>query len=320
MSFGIIFFFNLVINIDHGVMPAGAIVIKEYVDVSNTEYGLLGSVVFAGLVLGSLAATIVYNNVQAKYVLMAVMALNAVTQLAFTMTKEYYYLVTSRFLTGFFQVFISIYWPVWTDLYGQTEKRKAAWMSAFLAASPIGVLFGYVLTTQLIIYYSWQYAFYVQAVAVGCALLLIIIVPGRYFSLKKRNTSVEDGDLELNSQDPEAQSFSARPQNSVREQMRRSSTNRDVLGQSYDTDQLDALFESEADFDGSGRVENIGMTPTTPNIERLQNELENESTLRRIVELLKNGQFCLLTLSISSLYFVVTGLQYWVSAYLMITM
>ena len=79
MSFGIIFFFNLVINIDHGVMPAGAIVIKEYVDVSNTEYGLLGSVVFAGLVLGSLAATIVYNNVQAKYVLMAVMALNAVT-------------------------------------------------------------------------------------------------------------------------------------------------------------------------------------------------------------------------------------------------
>ena len=35
---------------------------------------------------------------------------------------------------------------------------------------------------------------------------------------------------------------------------------------------------------------------------------------------MKNGQFVLLALAISSLYFVVTGLQYWVSAYLMITM
>lgn len=61
------------------------------------------------------------------------------------------------------------------------------------------------------------------------------------------------------------------------------------------------------------------MNATTPNMEQLQN-LENESTIRRVRELLKNGQFVLLTLSISSLYFVVTGLQYWVSAYLMITL
>ena len=116
-SFCIIFFMNLIINIDHGVMPAGAIVIKEYIDVSNTEYGLLGSIVFAGLVLGSLAATVVYNNVNPKVVLATVMALNALSQLAFTTTKEYYYLISSRFLTGFFQVFISIYWPVWTDVH-----------------------------------------------------------------------------------------------------------------------------------------------------------------------------------------------------------
>ena len=49
-------------------------------------------------------------------------------------------------------------------------------------------------------------------------------------------------------------------------------------------------------------------------------DLENESTVRRMFELLKNGQFVLLTLAIASLYFVVTGLQYWVSAYLMITL
>lgn len=96
-------------------MPAGAITIKDYLGTSNTEYGLLGSIVFFGLVLGSVAATVIFNNYNTKVVLATVMGLNAISQLCFTLTTEYYFLMLSRFLTGFFQVFISIYWPVWTD-------------------------------------------------------------------------------------------------------------------------------------------------------------------------------------------------------------
>ena len=89
LSFALIFFLNLIINIDHGVMPAGAIAIKGYLGVSNTEYGLLGSIVFFGLVLGSLAASFVYNTVNTKAVLFSIMSLNAVAQLVFTMTTDY---------------------------------------------------------------------------------------------------------------------------------------------------------------------------------------------------------------------------------------
>ncbi len=77
LAFALLLFFNLVINIDHGVMPAGAITIKQQLGVSNTEYGLLGSIVFFGLVLGSLAATFVYNSLNTKFVLVMIMALNA---------------------------------------------------------------------------------------------------------------------------------------------------------------------------------------------------------------------------------------------------
>ena len=136
-------------------MPAGAITIKEYLGVSNTEYGLLGSIVFFGLVLGSMAATFIFNMYSTKVVLASVMALNAFSQIGFTLTSEYHFLITSRFLTGFFQVFISIFWPVWTDGFAKSEKRKATWMSCFLASSPIGVLFGYVLTTILITNFTW---------------------------------------------------------------------------------------------------------------------------------------------------------------------
>ena len=89
LSFALIFFLNLIINIDHGVMPAGAIAIKGYLGVSNTEYGLLGSIVFFGLVLGSLAASFVYNTVNTKAVLFSIMSLNAIAQLVFTMTTDY---------------------------------------------------------------------------------------------------------------------------------------------------------------------------------------------------------------------------------------
>lgn len=87
----------------------------------------------------------------------------------------------------------------------------------------------------------------------------------------------------------------------------RDNPNLDILGRSYDSDQLDAIFADESDRSNSRALENLGMTPTTPNIDTLQN-FENESMTRRIKELLQNGQFVLLTLSISSLYFVVTGL------------
>jgi len=191
LSFAVVLFLNLIINVDHGVMPAGAITIKDYLGISNTEYGLLGSIVFFGLVLGSLAATFVYNTFNTRLVLVVVMVLNATSQLCFTMTKQYHYLITSRFLTGFFQVFISIYWPVWTDAFALDERRKATWMSCFLASSPIGVLFGYVLTTQLIINYTWRYAFYVQALAVIPAVILVLALPAKYFSLKPKGASSE---------------------------------------------------------------------------------------------------------------------------------
>ena len=134
------------------------------------------------------------------------------------MTKEYYLLVLSRFLTGFFQVFISIFWPVWTDAFAGTEKRKAAWMSTYLAASPVGVLFGYVITTQLIINYNWEYAFYLQCVAVGPAIILILMMPLKYFNLRKNATSatvLEDIGEESNMRSLDSES--ARPQYSVRD-------------------------------------------------------------------------------------------------------
>ena len=43
---------NLFVNVDHGSLPAGSVVIKEDPGLGNLKYGMLGSIVFAGLTFG----------------------------------------------------------------------------------------------------------------------------------------------------------------------------------------------------------------------------------------------------------------------------
>ena len=75
---------------------------------------------------------------------------------------NFYLLMISRFLTGFFQVFVSIYFPVWADSFGGSDKVKTMWLTLLLLASPIGVLMGYTLCATLISYgINWRYSFYI---------------------------------------------------------------------------------------------------------------------------------------------------------------
>ena len=45
-------FLNMLNNFDHGVLPAGSLVIKEDLGLNNLQFGMIGSAVFGGLVLG----------------------------------------------------------------------------------------------------------------------------------------------------------------------------------------------------------------------------------------------------------------------------
>ena len=120
--FFVILLMNLLINFDHGVMPAGAPSMQADLQLNNTEYGWLGSVVFIGLTLGSISASFTYQKFNSKHVLVAVLLANAISMACFTLSKHYAILVTSRFFTGFFQVFVSIYYPVWADSFGTSEQ------------------------------------------------------------------------------------------------------------------------------------------------------------------------------------------------------
>ena len=112
---------NLVVNIDHGVLPGGVNVMTDALDLKETQYGYLESSVFLGNIVGSIVASFLFREVSTKYVLISVLILNALMQSVFIYTTNFYVLLIARILSGSFQVFVTIYWPVWVDAFSATE-------------------------------------------------------------------------------------------------------------------------------------------------------------------------------------------------------
>ena len=56
-----VFMINLSMNFDHGSVPAASKDIKEEMNINNEMLGGLGSLVFLGIITGSLFGTVIFN-------------------------------------------------------------------------------------------------------------------------------------------------------------------------------------------------------------------------------------------------------------------
>ena len=59
----LVFVNNMATNVDHGAIPSATKLLKEDLHLNNEQLGFLGSLVFLGLTLGSVFATVVFNNI-----------------------------------------------------------------------------------------------------------------------------------------------------------------------------------------------------------------------------------------------------------------
>jgi sugar phosphate permease len=159
MVFVVIFVSNLMVNIDHGILPACSEEVKSKMGIENFGFGALGTFVYAGLTAGSIIGTKIYSDTKhIKVILTASLACLGMTLVLFTFTGIFKLNMLLRFMTGFFEVFISIYAPVWADAFG-SEKVKSIWISGLLLCSPLGIFVGFTLTSYMVAHYRWEYSF-----------------------------------------------------------------------------------------------------------------------------------------------------------------
>ena len=89
--------------------------------------------------------------------------MQSVAVIAFALNENNYrVMASSRFFTGMFQVFISIFGPIWCDVHAPAD-RKTTWITWFIVATPLGMVAGYLLTALILsLEGNWAITFYVQ--------------------------------------------------------------------------------------------------------------------------------------------------------------
>ena len=97
-------FTTILINLDHGIMPASTREIRIDLNIDELDLGLLGSLVYGGLMLGSLTGGYIFQTFSSKKVICATTFLYGLFLIIFPLTMNIIWLSISRIFVGFFQV------------------------------------------------------------------------------------------------------------------------------------------------------------------------------------------------------------------------
>lgn len=159
---------NIFLNYDTGVIPASLLELIKEVELDYKEQALIGSLVYLGLSFASLFVSLLFQKYGAAKVCSAALILNSVCCFMFSVTKIKYVLFASRFMMGMCGAFIVIYGPVWVNNHAPAEN-STKWMGVLHSCSALGVVTGYVSAGIIINFlypiFTWRFAIQIQGIA-----------------------------------------------------------------------------------------------------------------------------------------------------------
>ena len=145
LIFSIFVILNIMINVDHGTVPAATEEIKKDLNINDEQLGLFGSLVYLGNMFGSLVSLTLINKLNRKYLLAVSLTLSGGFLMTFTIWSSLYFLFSNRIVVGMFQAFVSIYLPIWCDQFG-SKRQRTIMIALIQVAPPLGVVLGYAIT------------------------------------------------------------------------------------------------------------------------------------------------------------------------------
>ena len=165
---------------DGGVVSARSNQIKEELNINDKSFGIYGSIVQIGRIIGTLSVMILLNLFDRKYLIFFALILKCATFLIYFFTANYYIIMGFRFLQGFSHVFTYVYFPTWVDQFG-LQNYKTIMTSFIQTASPFGSVFGFNVTTFL---GDYKYGFALLAFTILPLDFILLFMPDKFFSPK----------------------------------------------------------------------------------------------------------------------------------------
>ena len=341
------FFCSVMVNVDHGSLPGCSEEVKKKMNITNIGFGALGTAVYAGLTLGSAMGAKAYQNSKnIKLILASSLAVNGICLIGFTVSNNMSFNLFIRFCTGIFQVFISIFTPVWADSMG-SEKLKSLWITILLIASPLGVFIGFTMTSILTSLdgFGWEYSFYFQGLCVIPCCFLIIYADNKFLDIdsanKFRRQCVENIEAMYIDEDKEQEEQKQQEEKKKLEEEKKSIMQNPVMQEFLEMrSQISVRHTRNQGEKIFGKLSARGSVRGGSTIGRLQGKSQKSQTeldvdqsfaqdhesrvsaegdqsffdiLRTLCQI---TEFIMLLLAITGFYFVVAGIQYWCPTYM----
>ena len=165
---------------DGGVVSSRPNQIKKELQIEDKQFGIYGSIVQIGRIVGTFSVMILLNLFNRKYLIFFALILKVATFLIYYVTENYLIIMIFRFLQGFAHVFTYVYFPTWVDQFG-LQNYKTMMTSFIQTASPFGSVFGFNVTTYLA---DFKKGFALLGFSILALDFVLLFMPDKFFSPK----------------------------------------------------------------------------------------------------------------------------------------
>ena len=163
---------------DGGVVSAKSNQIKEELQIDDQSFGIYGSIVQIGRIIGTFSVMFLLNLLNRKYLIFISLLVKCSSFLIYFFTSNFTIIMIFRFLQGFSHVFTYVYFPTWVDQFG-LQKYKTLMTSFIQIASPFGSVLGFNATTFL---NNFKYGFAFLAFSILPLNISLIFMKSKFFS------------------------------------------------------------------------------------------------------------------------------------------
>jgi len=279
LIFSIFLLSDLFLNYDTGVIPASLIEITNEIDLDYSEQALIASLLYLGLSCSSFFVGFFFSKFSPSKVCSFALFINAISSLIFSFSSKNVFLFSTRFMMGVTEAFLTVYGPVWVNNYAPIQYM-ATWMGILHSCSIVGVFIGYlfasIINNFLKDYLSWRFAMQIQGYAEIIFALFFFMEKDEYINVDLRKT---------------------------------------IPAKEIELEQNDYIGNNSLPSNNASRRNLNSVRRHDPRVDTV--ELDNLGRyLLQAKIVLKNKLYVTLTLGMSSIYFIVTGIQFWITKYL----
>ena len=300
---------NIFLNYDTGVIPASLLEIEKEIHLTYKEQALIGSLVYLGLSFASVFVSLLFNKYGPAKVCSFMLFMNSICCFVFSFSSHKPTLFVCRFFMGVTEAFIVIYGPVWVNNYSPPE-HSTKWMGILHSCSALGVIFGYIVAGVVINFFnaSWRYAIQVQGLIEIPICLYFWIEKEEYINIDlKPKKEAKDKESPLEKVAGLRESTQTNQRNTMN--FTRPHTDKKVTLTKYDS------YSIHNHSLNAGNVRRSTFRRRETRIDTVQTSNLSLYWLQS-KEVLCNPLWVWVCLGLCSMYFIVTGIQFWITAYL----